>query len=51
MKKAARNHYRLDSLGQALSKGYSKHGYLAVLTALDTRTAPYYHLYLVRLPK
>lgn len=50
--------YRLDKVypvegipGQALSKGYSEHGYLAVLTALDTRTAPYYHLYLVRLPK
>jgi hypothetical protein len=37
--------------GQALSKGYSKHGYLAILTALETRKAPYYHLYMVRLPK
>ena len=25
--------------GQALSKAYSKHGYLAILTALDTRKA------------
>jgi hypothetical protein len=37
--------------GQALSKGYSKHGYLAILTALDTQKAPYYRLYMVRLPK
>lgn len=38
-------------LGQALSKGYSKHGYLAILTALDTREESSYRLYLVRLPK
>jgi hypothetical protein len=37
--------------GQALSKAYSTHGYLAILTALDTRKSPYYHLYMVRLPK
>ena len=49
--------YRLDRLyplegilGQSLSPGYSKHGYLVTLTALDTRTAPYYYLYLIKLP-
>jgi hypothetical protein len=52
------NSYRMQKLhlvegvsGQALSYGYSRHGYLAVLTALDTRKAPYYRLNMVRLPK
>ena len=49
--------YRLERLyplegisGQSLSRAYSKHGYLVTLTALDTRTAPYYYLYLIKLP-
>jgi hypothetical protein len=49
--------YRIDKLhpvegliGQMISAGYSSHGYLAIVTALDARSGPNYYLYLIKLP-
>jgi hypothetical protein len=44
--------YALEAMvGQTLSHVYSKHGYLAMLNAVTSRTEAPYYLYLVALPK